>query len=149
ELVDFIRQGEFARVVLLASSDAALRPDALIEGPQIRLLAVNWPDEELAGRLQELSLGLLGAPSAAKQEPLKQLHAAGAAKHLLRLLGDTSIPTVALVALVSEGDNVPDAIRLASAANALLEIAPGATGWRAPQSWQWLRGPADPPSELY
>ncbi|KAJ2713179.1 hypothetical protein H4R19_002381 [Coemansia spiralis] len=150
ELVEFIRQGEYARVLLLTSSDAALRPDALIEGPQIRSLAVNWPDEELAARLQELSLGPLGAASMAKEEePLKQLHSAGAAKHLLRLLRDTDIPVVALVALVNEGDNVPDAVRLASAANALLEIVPGAENWRPPQSWQWLSGPASPPSELY
>ncbi|KAJ1726629.1 hypothetical protein LPJ61_005057 [Coemansia biformis] len=152
ELMDFIAQGDFAKVVLLTSSDAALRADALIQGPQIRSLTVNWQDDELASQLQALSLGPLdvaGETGTGPKEPLKQLHAAGAAKHLLRLCQATDIPVVALVALVNEGDNVPDAIGLANAANALLDIAPGAAQWRPPQSWQWLSGPVNPPGELY
>ncbi|KAJ2779942.1 hypothetical protein H4R18_003722 [Coemansia javaensis] len=151
ELLAFIQAARFARVVLLASSDAALRPDALIHGAQIRSLTVNWPgDGELAARLRALALDPLRAPRGAQDpEPLKQLHAAGVAKRLLALCGPAGVPVVALVALASEGDNVPDAVRLANAANALLEIAPADVRWRPPRSWQWLAGPGGPRPELY
>ncbi|KAJ2083151.1 hypothetical protein H4R24_001064 [Coemansia sp. RSA 988] len=155
EVMDFIIQGEFNKVVLLTSSDAALRVDALIDGPQIRSLAINWQDEQLASRLQTLSLGPLSLPAGmttsetAAQVPLGQLHASGIAKHLLRLFQATKIPVLSLVALANEGDNVPDAINLANATNALLELAPNAKQWSPPRSWEWLMAPDMAPSELF
>ncbi|KAJ2807265.1 hypothetical protein H4R20_001353 [Coemansia guatemalensis] len=155
EVMDFIGQGEFSKVVLLTSSDAALRADALIDGPQIRSLAINWQDELLASRLQALSLGPLSLSAGittsetTAQVPLDQLHAAGISKHLLRLCQTTKIPVLSLVALANEGDNVPDAINLANATNALLELAPNAKQWCPPRSWEWLMAPGMAPSELF
>ncbi|KAJ2159391.1 hypothetical protein GGF46_003055 [Coemansia sp. RSA 552] len=154
EMMDFIKQQEFGRVVLLTSSDAAFRQDELIDGPQIRSLAVNWSDDELATRLKKLSLGSLApathaGSSPAQQLPVKQLYSSGIAKELLRLGQMSDVPIIALVALVYEGDNVPDAISMATAANALLEIDPAIKRWVPPHSWKWLMAPGSAPSELF
>ncbi|KAJ2762857.1 hypothetical protein H4S06_000421 [Coemansia sp. BCRC 34490] len=156
EMVDFIKSHEFAQVVLLTSSDAALRGDALIDGPQIRSLAVNCHDEALAERLQALSLGELAPHSQLQSKvgtegptaQLAQLHSSGIAKPLLRLCESEGIQVVALVALVNEGDNIPDAITMANATNAALEITSGLDQWRPPKTWEWLM-PASTPTSMF
>ncbi|KAJ2326679.1 hypothetical protein GGH92_010201, partial [Coemansia sp. RSA 2673] len=159
-MLEFIKAGQFDRVVLLASSDAALRTDALIDGPQIRSISLNSRDEQLVARLQALSLDEFGErPNKAKdldmaaresslKTALKQLHAAGIARPLLSMCQDADIPVLALVSLVNEGDNIPDAIVLANAANAALDIASNTHQWCPPQSWKWLV-PSSAPAELY
>ncbi|KAJ2547082.1 hypothetical protein EV175_005358 [Coemansia sp. RSA 1933] len=151
EMVDFIKTHGFAQVVLLTSSDAALRADALIDGPQIRSLAVNWQDEALAERLQALSLGEFAATQTESKRATKsltQLHSSGIAKPLLSLCEKEGIQVVALISLVNEGDNIPDAIMLANAANAALDIANSLDQWRPPRTWEWLM-PANTPSSMF
>ncbi|KAJ2503452.1 hypothetical protein GGH96_000242 [Coemansia sp. RSA 1972] len=152
ELMDFIELGSFSRVIVLTSSDAALRGDAMIDGPQIRSLTVNCEDV-LANKLRELSLSPLGSGPAQTSNddvlPLKQLHAAGVAKPLLKLCQAAKLPVIALVALVFEGDNVHDAINLANATNSLLDIVPTTQKWCPPQSWQWLMAANNAPSEMF
>ncbi|KAJ2358107.1 hypothetical protein IWW50_001372 [Coemansia erecta] len=155
EIMQFIEQGGFSRVILLTSSDAALRVDELIDGPQMRAITVNWEDQALAARLQSMALGPLcpsqavGISAGSELLPLKQLHAAGVAKPLLKLCQASKVPVVALVALVYEGDNVHDAINMANAVNALLEIVPAAEKWSPPKSWQWLMAADGAPRELF
>ncbi|KAJ2119468.1 hypothetical protein GGH19_000116 [Coemansia sp. RSA 1807] len=153
ELMDFIELGSFSRVIVLTSSDAALRGDAMIDGPQIRSLTVNCEDV-LANKLRELSLSSLGSGYAQTTKdsealPLKHLHAAGVAKPLLKLCQAAKLPVIALVALVFEGDNVHDAINLANATNSLLDIVPTTQKWCPPQSWQWLMAANNAPSEMF
>ncbi|KAI9505122.1 hypothetical protein GGI25_000372 [Coemansia spiralis] len=148
ETVDFIKQGKFSRVVLLTSSDAALRGDALIDGPQIRSLSVNCQDEQLAERLQALSLSDFAQQTATSKQPtLSQLHSAGIARPLLSLCEREGIEVIALVSLVNEGDNIPDAILLANATNALLGLS-SLDQWHPPKSWAWLM-PANTPSFMF
>ncbi|KAJ2727078.1 Proteasome assembly chaperone 2 [Coemansia sp. Benny D115] len=155
EMLDFIRQNEIARVVVLASSDAALRTDSLIDGSQIRSLAVNWSvDDGLVDRLQAMSLddfAIGSGRSDVLKTKLKQLHSAGVTRPLLELCEQEGIPTLALVSLVSEGDNVPDGIALASATNASLGLATLAeiAQWRPPRGWEWLMSGNIAPRELY
>ncbi|KAJ2304527.1 hypothetical protein IWW55_002382 [Coemansia sp. RSA 2706] len=155
EIMQFIQASEFDKVVLLTSSDAALRVDEMIDGPQIRALTVNWEDQALASRLLSLALSPLCAGRTAgispglDQLPLKHLHASGVAKPLLKLCQESKVPVVALVALVFEGDNVPDAINMANATNALLELVPFTEQWVPPRSWQWLMAPTSAPTELF
>ncbi|KAJ1788188.1 hypothetical protein LPJ59_005580 [Coemansia sp. RSA 2399] len=152
EMVDFIKTHGFARVVLLTSSDAALRADALIDGPQIRSLAVNWQDEALAGRLQALSLSAFAlheqAETKSVPKPLTQLHSSGIAKPFLSLCEKEGIQVVALISLANEGDNIPDAIMMANAVNAALDIASGLDQWRPPKTWEWLM-PANTPASMF
>ncbi|KAJ2635752.1 hypothetical protein GGF40_003411 [Coemansia sp. RSA 1286] len=153
ELLEYIKSGGFSRVVVLASSDAALRTDALIDGSQIRTLSANCLDEELAARLKTLSLGELSAESRntdGLKLTLKRLHSAGVTRPLVELCDQAGIPTFAMVSFVNEGDNIPDAIDLANAANAVLGVAAGSEvlQWRPPHSWQWLM-PSAVPDELF
>ncbi|KAJ1644368.1 hypothetical protein J3B02_003988 [Coemansia erecta] len=159
ELLQYIKSGGFSRVVVLASSDAALRTDELIDGSQIRTLSVNCLDEELAARLKGLSLGELNADGRGGSMSrgadglkltLKRLHSAGVTRPLIELCEQAGIPTFAMVSFVNEGDNVPDAIALANAANAVLGVAAESevSQWRPPQSWQWLM-PSTVPDELF
>ncbi|KAJ1668335.1 hypothetical protein IW140_000362 [Coemansia sp. RSA 1813] len=152
QMVDFIKAHRFARVVLLTSSDAALRADALIDGPQIRSLAVNCQDEALVERLQALSLSEFVPHGQTETkcfpDSLTQLHSSGIAKPLLRLCEKEGIQVVALISLVSEGDNVPDAIMMANAVNAALDIASGLAQWRPPKTWEWLM-PANTPTSMF
>ncbi|KAJ2735025.1 hypothetical protein IW152_001870 [Coemansia sp. BCRC 34962] len=159
-MLEFIKAGEFDRVVLLTSSDAALRTDALIDGPQIRSISVNCDDRVLIDKLQALSLtdfghrqGMAIDDNMDSKESLlagilKQLHAAGIARPLLDMCQGAGIPVLALVSLVNEGDNISDAITIANAANAALGIATNIDQWHPPQSWQWLM-PDNVPSELF
>ncbi|KAJ1820491.1 hypothetical protein LPJ60_003178 [Coemansia sp. RSA 2675] len=159
-MLEFIKAGEFDRVVLLTSSDAALRTDALIDGPQIRSISVNCDDRILIDKLQALSLtdfghrqGVAIGDSMNSKElslagVLKQLHAAGIARPLLDMCQDAGIPALALVSLVNEGDNIADAIMIANAVNAVLGLATNVDQWRPPQSWQWIM-PDSVPSELF
>ncbi|KAJ2506310.1 hypothetical protein IWW47_001642 [Coemansia sp. RSA 2052] len=157
-ILEFIKASEFDRVVLLTSSDAALRTDALIDGPQIRSISINSDDKTLVDKLRALSLTdfghspLIGDSMASKESSLagalKQLHAAGIARPLLDKSQGAGVPVLALVSLVNEGDNIADAVMLANAANAALGIAADVDQWRPPQSWQWLM-PDSVPTELF
>ncbi|KAJ1822167.1 Proteasome assembly chaperone 2 [Coemansia sp. RSA 2599] len=161
ELLEYIKSGGFSRVVVLASSDAALRTDALIDGSQIRTLSVDCLDEELAARLKELSLGELsseasgystGGGADGLKPTLRRLHAAGVTRPLVELCKQAGVPIFAMVSFVNEGDNIPDAIALANAANTVLGVADTGRSevpqWRPPQSWQWLM-PSAVPDELF
>ncbi|KAJ2841726.1 hypothetical protein IWW36_006160, partial [Coemansia brasiliensis] len=100
ELVEFIKQGEFAKVVLLTSSDAALRADKMIDNASnICTLAISCKsDDELVLGLQSLALNPLHEQSN-EMESLQQLHSAGVAKPFLRLCQEAQLPVVVLVAL--------------------------------------------------
>ncbi|KAI8325978.1 hypothetical protein GQ54DRAFT_161397 [Martensiomyces pterosporus] len=158
EIVEFIKSGGFDRVILLASSDAALRADALISGPQIRTLTVNWSDEDLVSKFRDLSLNDLADTHAgdaadtdrseALKKSLKQLHSAGITRPLLERCLEEGVPVAACVSLVNEGDNVPDAIMLANAVNAALELLSGVAQWQPPRSWEWLM-PSNTPTEMF
>ncbi|KAJ1740070.1 hypothetical protein H4R22_002991 [Coemansia sp. RSA 1290] len=144
ELKEFIELAGFHKVVLLTSSDAALRADKLIDNESnIWTLTVNCKSE-LVGGMQSLAL----SPSDG-QNGVESLHSAGVAKPLLRLCQDMQLPVVVLAALVYEGDNVPDAINLANATNRMLDILPATQQWRAPMSWQWLMAPSNVPAQLF
>ncbi|KAJ1932376.1 hypothetical protein FBU59_006391 [Linderina macrospora] len=153
ELIEFIQQAGFAKVMLLASSDAALRNDKLIDGPQIRTISVG--EDELTARFRALSVtDLHNAPSGedgcgALKGALAHLHSAGVTKHLARLCLDAGVPLTACVSLVNEGDNVPDAVMMANAVNSALELMTDRTAqWRPPRSWEWLM-PSNTPAEMF
>ncbi|KAJ1861661.1 hypothetical protein LPJ73_000966 [Coemansia sp. RSA 2703] len=153
ELVDYIKSSGFARVVVLTSSDAVLRTDALIDGSQIRTLTVNMTDDDIAQRLQDMSLGEqfgYTEDGSSLSKSLKQLHSAGVTRPLLELCDKEGISALAFISLVNEGDNVPDAISLANTVNAALEIAAGneVGQWVPPKSWQCLM-PTKIPEELF
>ncbi|KAJ1954974.1 hypothetical protein EC988_002141 [Linderina pennispora] len=153
ELIEFIKQGRFAKVVLLASSDAALRTDKLIDGPQIRTISVG--EDELAARFRALSLTDLHEAGSGEDSQgalkgaLAHLHSAGVTKHLARMCLDANVPLTVCVSLVNEGDNVPDAVLMANAVNSALGLMTEDTAqWQPPRSWEWLM-PNNTPSEMF
>ncbi|KAJ1960909.1 hypothetical protein GGI12_003545 [Dipsacomyces acuminosporus] len=158
EMVDYIKEAQFGRVVLLASSDAALRTDELIDGPPIRTLSVNWDDDDLISRFRNLMSGDPDSGSKEEDEEksvkdvlkrsLKQLHSAGITRPLLELCLEEGVPVATLVAMVNEGDNVQDALVLASAVHYSVLLETGALEWQQPKSWEWLM-PNNAPSELF
>lgn len=149
ELTEFIKQAEFGRVVVLASSDAALRGDAMLSrggSTQVYSLTVGGGGSEqqrLLDKLQRLSLTDLGCTAESDSSSLdkvlkQQLHSSGAARMLLKMCHDQNVPAVALVSMVNEGDNVPDSVVLANVTNAVFDIAKDAKQWKPPRSWEWL-----------
>ncbi|KAJ2883526.1 hypothetical protein IWW38_005536, partial [Coemansia aciculifera] len=157
-----INASEFDRAVLLTSSDAALRTDALIDGPQIRSISVNSDGKVLVDKLHALSLtdfAQRGTQAAAIEDDmasmessltgiLRQLHAAGIARPLLGMCQGAGVPVLALVSLINKGNNIADAITLANAANAALDIATDVDQWRPPWIWKWCM-PDSVPTELF
>merc|ERR1711918_205653 len=70
------------------------------------------------------------------------------AKALLSIADNSKIPAVVLLAFCLEGDNLTDAIRVATHANQLLKFQPAEAPWKMPPSWVGLFG-RGPDKSLY
>ena len=120
---------------MLGSLDATLRQDAQLAGCQLR----HWAEDKGA----RAGCAVAGVPplEAAFFEDKALADRLLPPWPLLRACRGAGVPAAALLAFVSEGDNVADAVLLADAARgAVPGLAPAVGGaaaqWRQPVSWQ-------------
>jgi len=130
------------QVLLLASIDSAFRKDLQILGPQLRYVCPGGADDRCVG----MGLQELGADEGS--DGIAESDRRSSPWPLLKASKDRGLPLTALCMFASEGDNIPDAIHVASAASQLLALVPesdqAAFQWKPPSSWCNLYGP---PSE--
>eukprot|EP01120_Amphizonella_sp_Union-15-10_P002808 TRINITY_DN13098_c0_g1_i1.p1 TRINITY_DN13098_c0_g1~~TRINITY_DN13098_c0_g1_i1.p1 ORF type:complete len:253 (+),score=39.73 TRINITY_DN13098_c0_g1_i1:82-840(+) len=138
ELVSWFKSGNFRQVVLLLSTDASRRMDSQLTGAQFRFLKTDK--------------SLLGLPNNSSWLPLEPefesiIFKKGTVTHsVIDKCKKLDIPLVVLIKFVSEGNNIPDGIEMASLVNEMIPIvnadAEGKVGWKLPFSWQsMIEGP--------
>ncbi|XP_013407431.1 proteasome assembly chaperone 2 isoform X2 [Lingula anatina] len=164
KLAKWLKVSEFSQVVLLTSTFSHERLDVQMIGCQERFLATKLMEEKLGKKLREELKWkeLEKRPSFPAPAPLMEqapssqnstlqatsyLPGGGIAKSLLEECEKMDIPLLVVSTFCSEGDNVPDALRLASHLNTWLHLVkPGSAGdtsqggWVTPSSWQHLFG---------
>ncbi|KDN39377.1 hypothetical protein RSAG8_08894, partial [Rhizoctonia solani AG-8 WAC10335] len=97
----------------------------------------------LAGLLE---LPPLGYSLTDQDDPEKSvIPGTGLARRLLRAPG--SIPSIALIQYVAEGDNIPDAHEMAAAVAETLKIQ--IQGWTQPPSWSFAMFGMPPDQQLF
>ncbi|DBA94698.1 TPA: hypothetical protein ACH3X1_002259 [Trebouxia sp. C0004] len=153
ELARWISEAAFAEVVLIASLDANLRQDRQIAGHKINYISSG----STAAACQKLGWeqleGGLMADLGQQQSVLPPWTLIEAFRH-------SSIAYTCIVVFAAEGNNAPDAMRVADAVNQYLDLLiqqqPQPNGkhhpskgvvslpspWLAPLSWKYVYGPA-------
>ncbi|KAI9183344.1 hypothetical protein H9P43_004261 [Blastocladiella emersonii ATCC 22665] len=142
---DWAAAAGVARIVVLASADAAYRSDHLIEGtPSFRQFALGT-----GGTDDTTPSSALFASAAKPLEPEHRsglLRGAGILAPLVAVAGKAGIPTDVLVTFTLEGDNLPDTMMVWSKVHAALGLADAARQPRVPASWAELYGAALAPA---
>ncbi|KAL3160802.1 hypothetical protein ABBQ38_009213 [Trebouxia sp. C0009 RCD-2024] len=151
DLAQWVSGAEFGEVILAASLDATLKQDRQISTQSINFISA---DTDKAHQCRELGLEQLEAGLMAD---LAQQRALLPPWTLIEALLQQNIMPLCLVAFASEGNNAPDAVRVADAVNRYLklvepqlepgsQVANGAPAmhvpWLPPMSWQCLFGSA-------
>jgi hypothetical protein len=137
-LVDFLRQQNFAHVVLLHSSDASRRIDSQLSGPQVRFLTAG-SDALTDSRLQRLKQ-IMVMPMEEETLDLALKHGTVAQKlhaKFSKTDSSTASPSQSLTVLVHfvhEGYNFPEGISLASFVSKYLNLFPDTENQETPSS---------------
>lgn len=149
ELRKWIKEQKFSKTVLLSSSYAHQRTDAQINDPTCRFLCtpqletlqdqlsrtLNWRVLEVNTDIPFLH-GL-------HMDGRHYLPGGGITSYFLKECADDNIPLVVLLKFCFEGNNIPDAIELASYLNQWLHLFQQDT-WKFPESWQLMFGNSAP-----
>ncbi|CDI98673.1 proteasome assembly chaperone 2 [Echinococcus multilocularis] len=150
EIVDFIMQQKFSRVVLLSSSFAMTRKDQQLRGPPLQYSVTS------ATKVEDIeALSRIGLMKLVREEVLDgdnqsvasylalNLPGSGAALPLFSAMEKAqTIPAVLLNTFTCDGDNRNDAFFMAHALNGWLKVNPvnGAVSWKTPKCWKMLYG---------
>eukprot|EP00045_Choanoeca_perplexa_P005853 m.48933 g.48933 ORF g.48933 m.48933 type:complete len:256 (+) comp13334_c0_seq1:65-832(+) len=143
DLVAWVKEQGYQRVLLLAGTDASERIDNQLQGVQLRWVLLDdspsgW-DDALA-QCSALGLPALERRSTSESNPEGvYLPSSGMARSFLHQAKAVALPTAALVMFVNEGDNVQSSITLTSAVLQLLNI-PFEGQLQAPSAWALLYG---------
>jgi len=173
-LIEWIRENHFKRVLLLSSADSSHRIDTQItDNTQLRYTAISTKnlDKILLERLtslqfkelengtqshdqmeievsQSLSKMQIGQqPEVSIADPTLFLRRAGITHRFFRICKNicNNMNALALIIFCSEGENIPEAVTIANATNALLQLLPVTNNnlvWIPPKSWEFIRGSA-------
>jgi len=151
ELMQWIEQSHFKQVFVLSSMFAQERIDKQISGVQVRYLATersvkNMPASDGQTDFIQLesrptdSMLPHSQSSSASSEPF--IPGGGIAKQLFTKCSSADLSAVILLVFCSEGDNVCEALILASYLNTWLQLIPTQSGdnslavWKIPSSWR-------------
>ncbi|VDK32385.1 unnamed protein product, partial [Taenia asiatica] len=150
EIVDFIKQQKFSRVILLSSSFAMTRKDQQLRGPPLQYSvtsATRVEDIEALSRIGLMKLVEEEVPGGDMENDSTHLAlnlpGSGAALSLFSALEKAqTVPTVLLNTFTCDGDNRNDAFFMAHALNGWLKVNPadGAVSWKTPKCWKMLYG---------
>ena len=165
ELWNFTSCFGFSKIIMLASSDSALRTDEQINGylplytqfdisPRFQVLHVRDPNpnaqSDVAEKMEKLTLSkaseLTESPTTSVQGPSgetkeKRFPASGYLRNFLRMAEDDKYSkreVTALVMFAAEGDNSEDAKDMASVVAKSVDVE--VAEWKTPKSWEGLFG---------
>jgi len=171
-LIEWIQASQFKQVILLSSADASHRIDPqIIDSIQLRYITTSSKniDQTLLHRLKASGLKELenGTQSHDQMEievsqslskmqigqtheistldPTAFLRRAGITHRFFRLCKNNykDVKAIGLIIFCAEGDNIPEAATIATAANILLQFSgDNKVDWIAPKSWELIRGPS-------
>lgn len=143
-LADWAKQSNVAQVWLLGSLDGSFRRDDQLQGSQLRFWAP--PNDALEATCTAAELPKLEEEWFAQGKPLEQRLMPP--WPLMRSCQAQGLSCAAVLAFVLEGDNVPDAVKVANAAGKVVkEVGALTTGegrWSQPPSWRYAFGGARP-----
>jgi hypothetical protein len=142
-LVSWAQSAGVAKMIILGSLDGSFRRDDQLQGSQLRYW-VAGNDEELV-KLCSSTAGM----SCLEEEwfadkPLKERLTPP--WPLVKACGSAHVPCASILAFVLEGDNIPDAVRVADVAVKVVPAlgAEGRQGWKHPPGWKYAFGNARP-----
>jgi len=147
KLVEFIKEKQFGRVLLLCSTHSHERIDTQLRGDQFRFVATSAflampSSEEMMARLRWVELEKRERRDDNYVTDVNPyLPGGGISKQFVLACQRENLPAIALIVFCSEGDNVPEAFLLANRLNDLTQIVEGQkANWRIPGSWSALFG---------
>ncbi|CAG8537049.1 3617_t:CDS:2 [Cetraspora pellucida] len=155
-ILAFIKQSQFSKVVLLSSADATRRTDIQLTGLPLRILTTPSLPNDLFERATILGLKTLEKTSNndydlkhdddTKQDDLPKIPGGGVSRFLFHKSQQGNIPLIMIIFFAIEGDNTQDAFLLANYTNSLLNLLPQQQEisitefWKTPASWNYLFG---------
>ncbi|KAF0477756.1 PAC2 family-domain-containing protein [Gigaspora margarita] len=149
-LLAFIKQSQFSKVILLSSADATRRVDIQLTSLPLRILTTPSFPNDLSERATILGLKTLEKISndnyALKQDSdLPKIPGGGISRFLFHKSQREDIPLIMIIFFAIEGDNTQDAFLLANYTNSLLNLLPQqeipiTKLWKTPASWNYLFG---------
>uniref|UniRef100_A0A8C4X1T3 Proteasome assembly chaperone 2 n=1 Tax=Eptatretus burgeri TaxID=7764 RepID=A0A8C4X1T3_EPTBU len=159
DLLAWVKETGFQQVVLLSSTQAQMRLDQELSGPQERHLISealleklgSWPKTAGCIALKERPAypGLEDGGEVCLRIP-----GGGITRTLHKDLCAAGLPLLVLLTFCSDGDNIPDALRLAShlalwlpaLGHQDIKLPESKEQWKFPSSWQLLYGSGIPDS---
>ncbi|XP_012260673.2 proteasome assembly chaperone 2 [Athalia rosae] len=153
ELQNFIAEKNIAKVVILTSSYSHERRDHQIRTVPLRYLASQDIMLEHSEKFNRLNWTYLESKAVEDgSSEVLEIPGGGFAKALYDALLKIKIPCIVLLRFCSEGDNVPDAVELASYLDQWLQLfskdVSGNLIITKPPSWKFLFG-NNPPLEIF
>ncbi|XP_069778566.1 proteasome assembly chaperone 2 [Narcine bancroftii] len=158
QLLSWIKESEFSRVVVLSSTYAHHRVDQQLLGPPLRYLATPALQTIVGEKFQTLKWKemekVAAFPGISDVEMELSIPGGGITKSLYADSCSEGIPLVVLLLFCSEGDNIPDALNLLNFLNEWLQLIEKTNDrqpmtrqpWKIPSSWQLLFGSGIPPA---
>ncbi|KAI8872165.1 hypothetical protein GQ42DRAFT_161514 [Ramicandelaber brevisporus] len=167
-IAGFAKQNGISQVLLLSSADASIRGDGELNSGLggnsaiYHILPKNDGETRLVSSVKqvvttpfELSHPADSKKSVGSEAVYPAIPGAGATRFLISAFQSASIPLAALVTYAAEGDNIPDAINLASTAYRILSdsgslsLESPLTEFKPPGSWDSAMYAGKPPQILY
>ncbi|XP_067933479.1 proteasome assembly chaperone 2-like [Watersipora subatra] len=145
KLLQWVKEQKFHKVLLISSTFAHMRSDQQLGGSQHRYLATEAARSSIPKDAEYVQLE--DSPDEYGRMK-KRMPGSGIANTLFSDCSEENIGLVILLAFCSEGDNAPDALKMAEYANKWLNIhiknklesedslSDSKRSWKIPQSWQ-------------
>uniref|UniRef100_UPI00398EDB7C proteasome assembly chaperone 2 isoform X2 n=1 Tax=Pristiophorus japonicus TaxID=55135 RepID=UPI00398EDB7C len=158
QLLSWIKESEFSRVVVLSSSHAHHRVDRQLVGTPLRYLATPALQTISGDKFQTLEWKELervaAFPGISEEEQEIYIPGGGITKSLYNDSCTEGIPLAVLLIFCSEGDNIPDAFNLLTFLNEWIQLIEKTNDqqtvtqaqWKIPSSWRLLFGSGIPPA---
>ncbi|XP_067887309.1 proteasome assembly chaperone 2 [Heterodontus francisci] len=158
QLLSWIKESEFSKVVVLSSSYAYHRVDQQLIGTPLRYLATPILQNIVGDKFQTLKwkeLERIAAfPGISEVQQEIYIPGGGITKLLYSDSCTEGIPLAVLLIFCSEGDNIPDAFNLLNFLNEWMELIEKThdhhnvtqAQWKIPSSWGLLFGSGIPPA---
>ncbi|XP_049626093.1 proteasome assembly chaperone 2 [Suncus etruscus] len=159
KLLSWVKNSDFAKVIVLSSSHSSHCDDLQLGGTPFRYLYTPSMQKNVQNKIKSLNWREMESspciPEIEDSEPCIRIPGGGITKTLYDESCSKEIPMVILLKFVSEGDNIPDALDLVEYLNEWLYIIKrscednhtrSALRWKIPSSWRLLFGSGLPPA---